>query len=200
MLSDPIEFPRLRTRRCMGCSRRPGRRVRAVGLCEFPAANSFAPAGGRHVAGPDAQPALPADRGVAEPWTYNQSGSPRGLYPHVERGGRKSTRAFILACAATRQPACELAPGLAPSRGNWRDRYRTTTCTPAMFRSHSALGCNPENTPRGAAPELKHIVLDNRAQRVNLVELPKQITSVSESPRPRPPGSGTARAEPVRPD
>jgi hypothetical protein len=29
----------------------PGRRVRAGGLCAFPAANSFAPAGGRHVTG-----------------------------------------------------------------------------------------------------------------------------------------------------
>jgi hypothetical protein len=37
---------RLRTRRCIGRRTRPGRRVRAGGLCAFPAANSFAPAGG----------------------------------------------------------------------------------------------------------------------------------------------------------
>jgi hypothetical protein len=40
---------RERTRRCVDRRTRPGRRVHAGGLCEFPAANSFAPAGGRHV-------------------------------------------------------------------------------------------------------------------------------------------------------
>jgi len=46
---------RLRTRRCGGRRTRPGRRVRAGGLCDFPAANSFAHGGGRHVAGSESQ-------------------------------------------------------------------------------------------------------------------------------------------------
>ena len=39
-------IPRLRTHRCSGRRMPPGRRVRAGGLCVFPAANSFAPRAG----------------------------------------------------------------------------------------------------------------------------------------------------------
>src|SRR5829696_8456914 len=46
---------RLRMHRCMERRTWPGRRVRAGGLCELVAANSFAPAGGRHVAGSDSR-------------------------------------------------------------------------------------------------------------------------------------------------
>jgi hypothetical protein len=46
---------RPRTRRCLGRRTRPGRRVRAGGLCEVVAAISIAPAGGRHVTGSESQ-------------------------------------------------------------------------------------------------------------------------------------------------
>jgi hypothetical protein len=45
-------YPRSRTRRCRGRRTPPGRRVREGGLCDFPAANSFAPAGGTAPAPP----------------------------------------------------------------------------------------------------------------------------------------------------
>src|SRR5688572_28735857 len=56
-------IPWLRTRRCLGRRTRPGRRVRAGGLCEVVAAISIAPAGGRHVPGSDTQSASIAPAG-----------------------------------------------------------------------------------------------------------------------------------------
>jgi hypothetical protein len=52
-------IPGLGTRRCTGRRTRPGRRVREgaakADFANFPAATSVAPAGGRHVAGPDSR-------------------------------------------------------------------------------------------------------------------------------------------------
>jgi hypothetical protein len=101
---------RLRTRRCPERQTRPCRRVHEGGLCVLPAANSFAPAGGRHVAGfrsalvhrPGARPAgsalKPAAR-VARPVTTRRRRSrvrvtPPGLQrvPHTSsRGNARRT-------------------------------------------------------------------------------------------------------------
>ena len=64
--SNPVIY-RLRTSRCLGRRIPLGRRVRAGGLCDFPAANSFAPAGGRHGTGSDTQPACFAATNTRNP-------------------------------------------------------------------------------------------------------------------------------------
>src|SRR5215218_5272142 len=63
-IANLIRNLRQRTGSRLGRRTPPGRRVRAGGLCDFPAANSFAPAGGRHVTQSDSQRASSA-RGTA---------------------------------------------------------------------------------------------------------------------------------------
>src|SRR5687767_4987817 len=68
----------VRTRNCVRRRTPPGRRVRAGGLCEVVAANSFAPAGGRHVIWLESQSASIAPAGGRHViWSGSQSASNR---------------------------------------------------------------------------------------------------------------------------
>jgi hypothetical protein len=81
---DPVS--RLRTRRCSGRRTRPGRRVREGGLCDVPAANSFAPAGGRYVTGSESEGSSFAPAGGRHVTGSDSRG-------HYGRTGRTGARA-----------------------------------------------------------------------------------------------------------
>ena len=154
---------RLRTRRCMGRRTRPGRRVHAGGLCDFPAANSFAPAGGRQVTGSKLKahhPHLQADRSlpvhILPALKHGGSSSTFRAYravrdPHGARGPR-STR-----CAEGRRMA---NPGVQDSGGRWGSRHRRPMLAGVEVREedlestpglHVGDGGDPRGGGRGAA-------------------------------------------------
>ena len=167
----------LRTRRCSGCRTRPGRRVRAGGLCELPAANSFAPAGGRHVPRPDSQRSSPPENG-------------RGadLLPGRSTSDRRVGHARLVVSTLT-------SNALAPRRGKLAGRGVHTGHVPLPFRTQ----VRSRKTPRGATSGGRQVVLDNRSRDISLVVLPSKTSLVRSPPGVAPSGSRTARAEPVRP-
>jgi hypothetical protein len=133
----------LRTRRCLRRRIRLGRRVRAGGLCDSPAANSFAPAGGWHVPGLESQGASHRSGGLRrhDGW---RCGGWRGTRPLSPRsvGGWRWTTAMAVCNPSATNLFCEFRRVRARQRLGWRgvDAARPQGYTSLLVASTARTG------------------------------------------------------------